>query len=147
MILMKQNVRKRMFEFERTKQKSEENNTFENWGKLELKTPRREEHFCENPCKLSEKARKQWKFFYGASSLFIGARGVVSRKLPRYDRCENSGGRMSTPTFWGWRFYQNSRVFVESDRRSQPASPRGECWGIRQKPYTLEMSGLPKFVR
>jgi hypothetical protein len=30
MTLMKQNVRKRMFEFERTKQKSEEKNTFEN---------------------------------------------------------------------------------------------------------------------
>jgi hypothetical protein len=21
------------------------------------------------------------------------------------------------------------------------------CWGIRQKPYTLETSGLPKFMR
>jgi hypothetical protein len=27
--------------------------------------------------------------------------GVVSRKLPRYDRCEKSGGRVSTPTFRG----------------------------------------------
>jgi hypothetical protein len=48
-----------MFESERTKQKNEENNTFENSGKLELKTPCREGHFCENPCKLSEKARKR----------------------------------------------------------------------------------------
>jgi hypothetical protein len=65
------------------------------------------------------------KNFYGASSLFIGVRGVVSRKLPRYDRCEKSEGLVSTPTFRGWRFYQNSRVFVESDHRSQSASPRG----------------------
>jgi hypothetical protein len=63
MTLMNQNVRKRVFEFERTKQKSEKNNTFENWEKLELKTPCREEHFRENPCKLSEKVRMQWKIF------------------------------------------------------------------------------------
>jgi hypothetical protein len=75
MIFMKQNVRKRMFEPERTKQKNEENNTFENQGKLELKTPCRGERFYENPCKLSDKARKRRKNFYSAISLFVGAEG------------------------------------------------------------------------
>jgi hypothetical protein len=35
------------------------------------------------------------------NSQFIGARGVVSRKLPRYNCCEKTGGRVSTPTFRG----------------------------------------------
>jgi hypothetical protein len=52
MILTKQNVRKRMFEFERTKQESKENNTFENRGRLESQTSRHKELFSENACKL-----------------------------------------------------------------------------------------------
>jgi hypothetical protein len=36
---------------------------------------------------------------YDAGSLFIGRRGGSFKKLPRYDRCEFFGGRVSTPTF------------------------------------------------
>jgi hypothetical protein len=122
---MNQNVRKIVFGFERTKQKSEENNTFENWEKLELKTPCREEHFRENNCKLSEKARKQWKFFYGASSLFIGARGRFQENRLDMTIARNPEDECPLRRYEGVVFYQNSRVFMESDRRSQPASPRG----------------------
>jgi hypothetical protein len=48
-----------MFEIERTKQESKESNTFENREKPELKTPCREELFCENASKLFENARKR----------------------------------------------------------------------------------------
>jgi hypothetical protein len=100
---MNQNVWKIVFGFERTKQKSEENNTFENWEKLELKTPCREEHFRENNCKLSEKARKQWKIFYGASSLFIGARG---------------GGFKKTASIWPLREIRRTSVHSDVTRVS-----------------------------
>jgi hypothetical protein len=82
--------------------------------------------FCEDARKGSEKNEEAVKKFYSENSLFIGARGgAVSRthldstvaKFPE-DACplRRSEGDV---------FYQNSKVFVESDRRSQPASPRG----------------------
>jgi hypothetical protein len=59
------------------------------------------------------------KIFYGQGTLFIGV------NPPRFDRCEIPGGRVSTLTFQGWRFLPEFEDFVESDRQSQPASPRG----------------------
>jgi hypothetical protein len=48
------------------------------------------------------------------------------KKSPRDDRCAISGGRVSTLTFRGWHFLLKFwGFFVETDRRSQPASPRG----------------------
>jgi hypothetical protein len=60
------------------------------------------------------------------SCLFIGARGgVVSRT--RLDSTVASFPEDVCPHRHseGDIFYQNSRVFVETDRRGQPASPRG----------------------
>jgi hypothetical protein len=59
MIHAKQNLRKRMFEIERTKYKSKENNNFENRGSLKSQTSCHEEFFRENACKLSKKAAKR----------------------------------------------------------------------------------------
>jgi hypothetical protein len=53
--------------------------------------------------KIFRKVEETLKIFYGPGSLFIGAGGSF-RKPPRFDRCEISGGRMSTPTFRGWCF-------------------------------------------
>jgi hypothetical protein len=65
------------------------------------------------------------KIFYGVSSLFIGARGVVSRS--RLDSTVASFPDDACPLrrSKGDVFHQNSRVFVETNRRSQPASLRG----------------------
>jgi hypothetical protein len=63
---------------------------------------------------------------YGASALFIGVRGVVSWKRLDVTVAIFQGGRVSTKMFRGWRFLQEFEILlVESDRRSQPASPRG----------------------
>jgi hypothetical protein len=40
------------------------------------------------------------KKFYSSSPLFIGVRGQF-QEMPRFDRCDLSGGRVSTPTFRG----------------------------------------------
>jgi hypothetical protein len=61
--------------------------------------------------KVRRKTRKRWKYFYSESSLFIGVCGGSSRKPPRYDRCESSGRRVSTPTFRGWCFLPEFRSF------------------------------------
>jgi hypothetical protein len=39
--------------------------------------------------------------FYSENYLFIGAEGGSFMNLPRFDRCEVSGGRVSTLTFQG----------------------------------------------
>jgi hypothetical protein len=65
---------------------------------LELQTLCREELFCEDASKTSEKSRKRWKKYSAKLSIYRGEGGSV-KKLPRYDRCEKSGGRVSTPTF------------------------------------------------
>jgi hypothetical protein len=84
----------------------------------------------------------RWKKFHGTSTIFIGVRGQFQ---------ENASIR-PLRFFWGTRVHSDVlRVtflpefkifFVELDHRSQPASPRGLCWGIGQKPYTLETSDL-----
>jgi hypothetical protein len=65
------------------------------------------------------------KIFYGQGTLFIGEEGALSRTcldstVARFmeDACplQRSEGDV---------FYQSSLVFVDIDRRSQPASPRG----------------------
>jgi hypothetical protein len=61
------------------------------------------------------------KKFYGANLSIYRGEGGSFTKPPQYDRCEFSGRRRSE----GDVFYQNSKVFVETDRWSQPASPRG----------------------
>jgi hypothetical protein len=66
----------------------------------ELQTLCREELLCENAYKISEKRRNSEKI-YGANSLFIGVKEGSFKKLPRYDRCEETEGRVSTPTFRG----------------------------------------------
>jgi hypothetical protein len=62
---------------------------------------------------------------YCTRPLFI-RRGGGFMKPPRYDCCKLSGGRVSTPTFRGWCFLPEFGIlFMDTDRRSQPASPRG----------------------
>jgi hypothetical protein len=65
------------------------------------------------------------KNFYGESSLFIGARGVVQEN--RLDMTVASFTEDACPLrrSEGDVFYQNSKIFVEMDCQSQPASPRG----------------------
>jgi hypothetical protein len=65
------------------------------------------------------------KNFYGESSLFIGARGVVQEN--RLDMTVASFTEDACPLrrSEGDVFYQNSKIFVETDCQSQPASPRG----------------------
>jgi hypothetical protein len=58
MIHTKQNLQNRMFKIERIKEKSKENNTFENQGSLKPQTSCHEELFRENARKLSKKAAK-----------------------------------------------------------------------------------------
>jgi hypothetical protein len=75
--------------------------------------------------KVLLKVGRAVKIFYGQGTLFIGEEGALSRTgldstVARFmeDVCplRRSEGDV---------FYQSSLVFVETDRRSQPASPRG----------------------
>jgi hypothetical protein len=113
---MNQNTRNKTHKFERWKTKEHNRKTKKAIpSKIEkvskLQTLCREKLFCEDASKTSEKARERWKNFTVQSSLFIGARGGSFKKLPRYDRCEKSGGRVSTPTFWWWRFLPEFKGF------------------------------------
>jgi hypothetical protein len=56
--------------------------------------------FNENAQKNSKKATTRLKNFHGASILFIGVGGSF-KKISRFDRCNFSEGRVSTPTFQG----------------------------------------------
>jgi hypothetical protein len=56
--------------------------------------------FSENAQKNSKKATIRLKNFHGASILFIGVGGSF-KKISRFDRCNFSEGRVSTPTFQG----------------------------------------------
>jgi hypothetical protein len=67
------------------------------------------EHFVAKwfSAKMRPKVRKkrgsgeiflQWEL-----SIYRGEGGSF-KNLPRFDRCEIPGGRVSTPTFWGWLF-------------------------------------------
>jgi hypothetical protein len=63
--------------------------------------------------------------FYGASSLFIGAKGVVQEKCLDMTVASFPEDACPLRRSEGDVFHQNSNVFVEMDHRSQPASPRG----------------------
>jgi hypothetical protein len=66
------------------------------------------------------------KKFNSESSLFIGARwGVVSRNYLDKTVARNLEDVCPLRHSEGDVFCQNSRMFMESDRRSQPTSPRG----------------------
>jgi hypothetical protein len=82
------------------------------------RTPNRDSAFLRKYEQKFVESTKPVKIFYGGSSLFIGARGAVSRtrldstveRFPE-DACllRRSEGDV---------FYWNSEIFVESDRRS-----------------------------
>jgi hypothetical protein len=76
MTFVKQNMQKRMFESIRTKQKNEESNTFENWGKLELEPACREELFYgEKLTNFRRKARNGEKILRCKLSIYRGGGG------------------------------------------------------------------------
>jgi hypothetical protein len=70
------------------------------------------------------------------TSLFIGARGGSFKKLPRYDRCEKSGGRVSTPTFRGWHFFTRFQKFSWNRIIGVNPLPRGASVGELGKNLT-----------
>jgi hypothetical protein len=92
---------------------------------LSFQTLSRENLLGEIATKSSEKNEEAMKNFCSESSLFIGARGVVSRT--HLDLTVASFPEDACPLrrSEGDVFYQNSRVSVETDCRSQPSSPRG----------------------
>jgi hypothetical protein len=63
--------------------------------------------------------------FYSESSLFIGVGGVVSRNCLDKTVARNLEDTCPHRHSEGDVFYQNSRIFMELDRLSQPASLRG----------------------
>jgi hypothetical protein len=75
--------------------------------------------------KSSKKTRGRWKISIVWTSLFIGARRVVSRSCLDSTVASFPGDACPLRRSEGDIFYQSSKVFVETDRRSQPASPRG----------------------
>jgi hypothetical protein len=71
----------------------------------------------------------RWIFFNNDSPLFIGARGVSSANTPQFDRCEISGGRVSPPTFRGWRFFTEILRFSWNRIVGVNPLPRGASVG------------------
>jgi hypothetical protein len=81
--------------------------------------------------KVRKKTRKWWKF-YSESSLFIEAGGSF-RNSPRFDRCEVSGGRVSTPTFRGYHFLLKFRDFRGIGLLESTHFPEGLVLGNSRK--------------
>jgi hypothetical protein len=65
------------------------------------------------------------KKIYGAKLSIDMGEGVVSRNCLDMTVAKNPEDTCPLRRSEGDVFYRNSRVFVESDRRSQPTSPRG----------------------
>jgi hypothetical protein len=87
--------------------------------------------FSEDSQKSSGKSRKWWKNFYGQGTLFIGVGGgLVPRTCLDSTVVRFPEDACPLRRFEGDVFYQSSKVFMETDRRSQPSSPRGKCWGL-----------------
>jgi hypothetical protein len=90
---------------------------------------------------------KPVKFFYGGSSLFIGAGGGSFKNSSRFDRWEISGGHMSTPTFRGWHFLLKFWDFRGIGSLESTRYPEELVLGSSGKPVTLETLSLTKFVK
>jgi hypothetical protein len=65
-----------------------------------LQTLCREELFAQMLLEFGE-SEEAVKKFHGVNLSIYRGEGGSFKKLPRYDRCEQSGGRVSTPTFRG----------------------------------------------
>jgi hypothetical protein len=61
--------------------------------------------------------------------------GGSSANTPRFDRCEVSGGRVSTPTFRGWRFFTEFLRFSWNWIVGVNPLPRGVSVGEFRKTY------------
>jgi hypothetical protein len=104
----------------------QENNTFESWQILETSDPLSRRTFLRShKQKFRENQGSGENVFTVKSSLFIGARGVVSRSCLDSTVASFPEDACPLQRSEGDVFYQNPRVFVETGRQSQPASPRG----------------------
>jgi hypothetical protein len=94
--------------------------------------------------KSSEKTRGRWKISSVNLSIYRGEAGSF-KKLPRFDRCEFSGGHVSTPTFWGWHFFTKVRKFSWKRIVGVNPLPRGASVGGLGKTNPRN-AGLSKFM-
>jgi hypothetical protein len=76
-----------------------------------LQTLCRKEPFCEAASKSLEKINRAVKIFYSEDLSIYRGEGSSFQKSPRFDRCEFFRGRVSTPTFRGWRFLPEFKSF------------------------------------
>jgi hypothetical protein len=88
--------------------------------------------------KVLLKVGRTVKIFYGQGTLFIGEEGGTFKNGPRFDRCEIYGGRVSTPTFRGWRFLPEFVGFRWNGSSESTHFPEGLVLGNSVKPCHLE---------
>jgi hypothetical protein len=74
------------------------------------------------------------KFRENKGSVKAGAGGVVSRSCLDWTVASFPEDARPLQRSEGDVFYQSSKVFVKTDRQSQPASPRAYCWGTLYNP-------------
>jgi hypothetical protein len=78
--------------------------------------------------KFGEKRGSGQKFLQWELSIYRGEGGSF-QKTPRFDRCEVSGGRVSTLTFRGWRFLLKFKIFLGIGSSESTRFPEGLVLG------------------
>jgi hypothetical protein len=115
----------RNYSLQKVKVQERNENTLRSKRRTRTSRRRKSEYLRRRFSRIFREIEETVKKFYGPGSLFIGVRVVVSRN--RVDSTDASFPRDACPLrrSEGDVFYQGSKVVVETDRRSQPASPRG----------------------
>jgi hypothetical protein len=144
MIFTIQNVRNKIHEFEHWKIKEDnrrtKSNNFESWESLEPPDPLSRRTFTRGCWQKFRESKESVKKFYGANPSIYRGEGGSFKKPPRFDSCEFSGGRVSTPTFRGWRFLPKFKSFRGNGSSESTRFPEGLVLGNSVKPFTLETS-------
>jgi hypothetical protein len=73
--------------------------------------------------------------------------GGSFKNQPRFDRCEISGGRVSTPTFRGWRFLPEFVGFRGNRSSESTRFPEGLVLGNSVRHCHPRNVGLPIFMK
>jgi hypothetical protein len=85
---------------------------------------------------------------YRARPLFIGWEGGRFKEPPRDDHCAFSGGRVSTLTFQGWRFFTEIQEIVRGNGSSELTRfPEGLVLGNWAKTFYARNVGADEFVK
>jgi hypothetical protein len=100
--------------------------------------------------KILESALESWenseKILRPRHTIYRGGGGTF-KNLPRFNRCEIYGGRVSTPTFRGWRFLPEFVGFCGNGSSKLTRFPDGLVLGNSINPCHPRNVGVSKFMK